>query len=35
MLFTAGLVTLVAAPFTLAQRGSGSILVGTSLLSPP
>jgi hypothetical protein len=30
MMFTAGLVALVAAPFTLAQRGGGSVLVGTS-----
>ena len=33
MMFTAGLVALVAAPFALAQRGGGSVLVGKS--SPP
>jgi hypothetical protein len=33
MMFTAGLVALVAAPFALAQRGGGSVLVGTSSLS--
>jgi len=33
MMFTAGLMALVAAPFTLAQRGGGSVLVGTSSLS--
>lgn len=32
MMFTAGLVALVAAPFALAQRGGGSVLVGTSPL---
>jgi hypothetical protein len=30
MMFTAGLVALIAAPFALAQRGGGSVLVGTS-----
>jgi hypothetical protein len=35
MMFTAGLVALVAAPMAFAQRGGGSFLVGSSLCSKP